>query len=174
MPYQLPPSIVTILASREMRLHHYLWHEIRENWNSYTAEQQQEVRQLGWEPPRPARKSKSDGYDWILDNNAGEDFFFMHREMIELINAELKKLSLPLISGWEQLPAPNDSEYPVPVYVQTGDTGRDAYLERVKKESFYSETMRPLEEKFANDAELKKMQLGQLGAEVESTLHNYS
>jgi len=32
------------MAKREHRLHHWLWHEVRNSWNSYPADIQKESR----------------------------------------------------------------------------------------------------------------------------------
>jgi hypothetical protein len=41
-----------MMASREHRMHHWLWHEVRNNWHRYPRDIQQKIDELGWKPPR--------------------------------------------------------------------------------------------------------------------------
>src|SRR6266702_1735314 len=71
---------------------------------------------MGWEPPRPARIAWEDGYLPILTNNSGEDFLYMHRQMITHVNGILAQIGdpdYPKIKVWTHIPAPEDPEYPV-------------------------------------------------------------
>jgi len=67
MPPQLPQQVREELASRPYRMHHYLWHQARNMWLRYDAEAQQALRNLGWEPPRPAQDSAGRA---ILNNHS--------------------------------------------------------------------------------------------------------
>ena len=49
-----PQSVINEMGSRNMRYHHLLWHNIRNLWNRLDAATQKGIRDLGWEPPRPA------------------------------------------------------------------------------------------------------------------------
>ena len=88
----------------------------------YDTETKNILRNPGWEPSRPAIKNDSTtpSVCWpILDNFSGEDFLFMHREMIRNINQILIQVQdpqYPKIEGWEQIPRPGDLDYRVPPF----------------------------------------------------------
>jgi hypothetical protein len=72
----VPRSVTIFLASRKMRLHHYLWHGVRDGWLTTFGDQTKRAfRASGWEPPRPSLRLDDDGRrQVIVDNNSGEDF----------------------------------------------------------------------------------------------------
>ena len=97
-----------MMAERSHRMHHYLWHEVRNGWLSYSPEDRKRIAALGWEPPRPARRARPDGSsEPILDNNSGEDFLYMHRDMIASVNAKLAQVR---DEGTRILPGVHDSQ----------------------------------------------------------------
>jgi hypothetical protein len=153
------------MATREHRSHHFLWHLMRTSWMRLTAPQRRALlaRFPGWEPPRPALDA--DGQP-IRDNNSGEDFLYMHRQMIATVNEILARVgdpSYPKVEGWENSPAPDDPDYPVPEL-----TG----LEDVKSASYYHQTMKPLADRFTDPSYLRSVTLGQLGSDLEFDIHN--
>lgn len=172
----LPNAVVKMLATREWRLHHFLWHEVRNGWLFFDAATQAAIRDLGWEPPRPARRPGADGQaETILDNDSGEDFLFMHRQMISTVNDELARISdpnYPRVEGWPQVPRPDDSDYPVPPAWQTGDAGLDSYLQDVKSDATFNKLFLPWEQDYTDPAKLAGWSLGELGARLEFTIHN--
>jgi hypothetical protein len=66
----LPQSVLTMLASREHRLHHMIWHGLRGEWFDQTPETQKTIAVLGWEPPRKAIAAAG---AVATTNNSGED-----------------------------------------------------------------------------------------------------
>src|SRR5262245_54817502 len=113
MESPVPQPVIVAMARREQRLHHFLWHEVRNNWLSYPKDVQQAIRDLGWEPPRPARDENGAP---LLTNNSGEDFLYMHRQMIKHVNAilgDIGDLGYPRVEGWVTLPPPGDPDFPV-------------------------------------------------------------
>jgi len=172
----LPQSVIKVLASREMRHHHFLWHNVRENWNRLTPEAQQEIRDLGWEPPRPSRRYENGSTIAVTDNDSGEDFLYMHRQMIIKVNKILADNNEPYgkIQGWTKLPGPGDEEWPITEgYIIPNATGRTATVQRWKSEEFYNETIKPMEETLTNYTNLRNMTLGEFGSRIESTLHGW-
>ncbi len=160
----LPASIVVWLAERAMRFHHYLWHSARNGWTAFGEPERAAYRALGYEPPRPAVE---DG-QLALGNGSGEDFLYMHRQMIQQLNERLASLAdpgYPRIEGWPAIPAPGDADYPVP---PAGDG--DAEL---KSDEFYRERIVPLEQRYQDADFLRSVSLGELGARLEFTLHNW-
>src|SRR5947207_364653 len=108
----LPASVRAMLASRSHRLHHHLWHSVRNAWNSpdLTPEVRQRIIDAGWNPPNDRAALDAKGKP-ILDNFSGEDFAYMHRQMIAELNAALKEAadpSYPKVMPWAFIPGPGD------------------------------------------------------------------
>jgi len=76
-----------------------------EVWDDAT---QGPIRELRWEPPRPAREGGQDSPGPpILDNDSGEDFLYMHRRMIGAVNERLAEVGGPSVCVqrlWEPRP----------------------------------------------------------------------
>jgi hypothetical protein len=160
-------------AERAMRMHHMLFHLSRNGWNQFTPEIRAVYRRLGWKPPRPSLDASGQP---ILHNNSGEDFLYMHHQMIREVNRQLKTIgdpSYPRVEGWTQFPAPNDADYPVRVY-QTGDPGLDGFLQQVKSKQFYNQQVLPQAQQVEDPTFLKTVTLGELGARIEFTVHNWA
>jgi hypothetical protein len=175
MSTTLPTPIVIMMASHEHRLHHYLWHQVRNSWWEYSDSERNEIRQLGWEPPRPAYVRSTPPRVGVI-NNSGEDFLYMHRVMIASVNMRLREIgdpAYPKIEGWKQIPAPGDQEYPTPPGWDTGIDELNTYLENVKSDDFYNQRVKPAESQFTDNAYLKTISLGELGARLEFTIHNW-
>lgn len=171
----LPDSLRAMLATRTMRLFHFIWHDVRYSYLSLPPKDQEEIERLGWKPPRPALSQG--GWPPLVHNRSGEDFLFSHRKMIRAVNAFLtdkKDSSYPKVVGWKNIPPPNDPEYPVPPPYSINDPKVDDYLVRVKSDAFYEEKIRVRDELFRNKDFLKTITLGELGAHLEFTLHNWA
>jgi hypothetical protein len=54
MPPALPRGVILMMSDRAQRMHHYLWHTVREGWLQFDAQTQRKISQLGWQPPLPA------------------------------------------------------------------------------------------------------------------------
>lgn len=174
---RLPDRVILMMADRAMRMHHYLWHSVRNNWLlSYDDAIKESLRAIGWEPPRPAMQRGADGRAGpILDNDSGEDFLFMHREMIADINrvlADVGQPDYPRVEGWKAVPRPDDPDYPVPPPYETGEPDLDAYLREVKSDEFFHANFIGWEEEFTDPDRLRAMSLGELGARIEFSIHN--
>ncbi len=172
MPPNLPNQIKVMMAAKDWRLHHYLWHQVRNGWLSFDAATQETIRTMGWEPPRPAQNKKGQP---TLDNDSGEDFLYMHRQMIGTVNSELARIGdsqYPKVQGWSAVPAPDDASYPVPPAWHSGSPDLDTYLKRVKSKAMFTSSFQPWERDYTNPAKLAGWSLGELGARIESTIHN--
>ena len=172
----LPQAVINMNASRERRMHHYLWHQVRNMWLFWDETTKQKLRDLGWEPPRPARRpTPTGGRETILDNNSGEDFLYMHRQMISSTNSKLAEIAdpnYPRIIGWPNMPLPEDQDYPVPSAWDTGDADFNSFLINVKSDEFFTNTMQVWENDLTSDQNIRNMSLGELGARIEFTIHN--
>jgi hypothetical protein len=142
---------------------------VRNNWLNYPTSTQQKLAALGWQPPRPAIEYFPDGSTRVLvNNNSGEDFLYMHRDMIARVNAILAQAGDPnyrKITGWTSIPAPGDPDFPVP-------PAWDPSLQKVKSDGYYQTTIEKWETTFKDPNFLKKVTLGQLGASLEFNIHN--
>ncbi|MBI3552972.1 MAG: Tat pathway signal protein [Elusimicrobia bacterium] len=171
----LPKEVIAYMAGRDVRMHHYLWHAVRDGWLAFDAKTQKAIKDMGWEPPRPSLRANGDP---IIDNDSGEDFLYMHHHMIAMVNAKLAEvataqhLSYAKVTSWSQIPAPTDADYPVPPAWDTGDADFNGYLKKVKSDDFFKNTMVPWERDYTDPKKLKTMSLGELGARIEHTIHN--
>src|SRR3569833_2325751 len=112
--HPIPGEVAEMMAKREHRMHHWLWHEVRNNWYQYPRDIQQKIDDLGWKPPRPVLDESGNPN---LENDSGEDFFYMHRQMIADVNSTLAQVNDPnysRVQGWLVPPPPDDGRYPVP------------------------------------------------------------
>jgi hypothetical protein len=178
MTVPVPREVIELMASREHRLHHWLWHEVRNSWLSYPEDVQQKVRDVGWEPPRPALDERRRP---ILDNDAGEDFLFMHRQMLVDVSRMLARIqdpNYPRVLVWTKLPPPGDPVFPVPppwFDPERGDeVDRRTFFEtiqRLKSDIFYEKRLVWWQQLFTDPAFLRDVTLGQLGTLIEQSIH---
>jgi hypothetical protein len=180
---RLPKPVTERLASRGHRMHHFLWHEVRNRWNlppgdqpnqgGLTDEAKKALRDLGWEPPRPSLDANRRS---ILNNSSGEDFLYMHRRMIQRVNTQLAEIgdpSYPRVSGWVQVPTADDADFPVPPpWFIPGAEAIVQSLIRVKSQEFLEKRIRFWERQFTDVNFLRSISLGELGARLEFTIHN--
>jgi hypothetical protein len=168
---QIPRGAAAMLAKRERRMHHYLWHSTRNSWLRYDNVTRDTLRALGWEPPRPAFDGNGNA---IIDNHSGEDFLFMHRKMIAAMDAKLAQItdqSYPRVMGWQSIPKPGDQDYPVPPAYGAGRLGQVTTL--LKSDQFFRDNFEPAEQRLTNSQVLATMTLGELGASLEHEIHNW-
>jgi hypothetical protein len=166
MVIPLPILVRNMLAKREHRMHHFVWHAVRDGWRLFSNEDRESLKARGWAPPRPS--FNLDG-DVDITNSSGEDFLFMHREMINHVNVMLHQIqdpTYPKVVGWDKIPSPKSSEYPVPPVWDEAP-----FLAEFKTNEYYSSRMKPLEDRFTNLDYLAQITLGELGALLEYSIH---
>ncbi|MFJ4082952.1 hypothetical protein ACIP2Z_28840 [Streptomyces iakyrus] len=173
-----PKPVIDAMADRAMRLHHMLWHSARDSWAILTPEEREVYRDHGWEPPRQSLSAPDPvtGRRSIeFENGSGEDFLFMHREMIGTVDgilAELDDPQHPRVEGWPTIPSPEDTEYPVPPpFVIPGDSGTTNAIGNAKTATAF-DRIRAWESRFTDPAELRLLTLRRLGAGIEYGIHN--
>ena len=94
----LPGPVLQEFGSKHMRLHHLVWHFTRNQWNTLSIEQQKAIEKLGWQPPRPLQLPiRGTVASRERDNGAGEDFLYMHRDMLLKMRKILVANGLPPI-----------------------------------------------------------------------------
>lgn len=162
---KLPIEVENEMAKRHHRLAHYLWHSLRGIWERLDQNSRNYIISIypGWEVPRPSH----DRFRQVIrNNNSGEDFLYMHRQMIALTNSILDTVGdpgYPKVEGWETLPLPSDSEFPI-VPMQG--------LEEIKSDDFFDNRMRPWEIRYTSEDYLSNVTLGEMGSDLEFTIHN--
>jgi len=129
--------------------------------------EQQGVRDIdpAWVPPRPSLAASRRP---MRDNNSGEDFLYMHRQMIARVNAILAEVNDPgyqRVEGWKSVPPPGDADYPIPDFPGSG-------LEAIKSADYYERFLAPWERQYTDPNYLRSVTLGQLGSDIEYTIHN--
>lgn len=170
----LPRPVIDAMADRAMRMHHMLWHVSRNEWAGMTPAQQQEFRAHGWDPPRPALTGGADPRP-ELDNGSGEDFLYMHRQMIADVDAILARLAdpqYPRVEGWPGIPAPGDTAFPVPPPFEVPDDPDTTQAIDDAKGAASFDRIRQWQAEYTDPSALRGMALGRLGARIEFTIHN--
>jgi hypothetical protein len=185
------------LATRYHRLHHVLFHYVRNNWATLTTQQHAELRMLNWHTPRPAMdrgnwdRNKPWGANnifWATDNGSGEDFLFYHRWMIKMVDSLLARQSGGPIEPWsgkDAIPPPlggcSDENIPdfTPVFENPDDPSKPINIpwlqlrvKEMKSPPFFWGKMNWWGQEFRDRAYLKTITLGELGSRLESGVHN--
>jgi hypothetical protein len=163
----LPEEVIAELSQRRHRFHHYLWHRLRNSWSSLDENARDAIRQIdpAWVPPRPALDAMRRP---IRDNDSGEDFLFVHRRMLRFVNAILAVANRPVyprVDGWRCVPPPNDPDYPVPDFTDSG-------LDEIKSDEYFERFISPWEQQYTHRDYLRGVTLGQLGSDIEFTIYN--
>lgn len=185
MPAKIPPKqVIDMLASRRHRLRLSLWHAIRGAWNEpeLTAETKALIRAKGWAPPNERVPFDANG-KLILDNFSGEDFLYMHRQMISEVNDLLARIADPnyqRITPWVSIPDVSDSIFPVPPAWEYLDPSMPpeqqqrmtTRLRMLKGDQFLNDTMKTWEIFYTDRINLQLLSLGALGNMLEMTIHN--
>jgi hypothetical protein len=172
-PYQLPDSVVTHFADRLHRLHHSIWHGLRNGWDVLSEAKRDRIAELGWAPPRPARQYVN-GVPKCphVTNGSGEDFLYFHREMIVQYHSLMSEAGqAPVV--WVEIPQPGDpgNEVP-PAWAVPGRPTFERRITALKSDQFYWSRMRWWDQEFKNPIYLATLTLGELGAILEFSVHN--
>jgi hypothetical protein len=155
------------------RLHHLLWHALRNGWNrpGVTQNDRQQMMQVvpqqNWTPPRPVLYGSNGVVDVRRTEQehpgAGEDFFHMHREMTRMAKNILGDdlVAVPsvavLLQQRDRMIAEGLAQrIPVPSVQQ--------FQTRIAALRQYEQTL--------NAINLKTISLSALGTQLEWTLHN--
>lgn len=170
----LLPAARDMLASETHRLHHAAWHDLRGRWSGLSKAKRDAILALGWQPghgePRPAVRNGAP----IVENGSGEDFLYMHREMIGMVRAIYEQAGQPVIASWVQISPPGDTDsgFDVPPNWDQTDKVTQRRIAALKSDAYYWTAMRGWDRQFKNAAHLCTLSLGALGATLEYTVHN--
>lgn len=171
----LLPAAREMLASEAHRLHHAAWHDVRGQWLDLSDAKKDAIRKLGWQPghsvERPALREGAP----IADNGSGEDFLFMHRDMIGAVRALYDAADQKPIAGWGAVPSPGgpvEQGFAIPLNWKQSSEPTMRRLEALKSDIYFWTAMRGWDRQFKNAAFLSAISLGALGATLEFTAHN--
>ena len=102
----LEKNTLAMLAGHEHRLHHAVWHAVRNSWPSLSEAKKKAIRALGWQPGAPGNERPAEVFRIpFVNNGSGEDFFFMHRQMIEMVRDMYRSAGLEPIANQTIHPA---------------------------------------------------------------------
>ncbi|HEY0323391.1 MAG TPA: hypothetical protein VGC66_20710 [Pyrinomonadaceae bacterium] len=169
----LPTPVLEMMASREHRLLHAVWHGTRNLWVRLKEEQRIAIKDLGWAPPRASTTASAP----IISNGSGEDFLFMHRQMIIMVNETAKKAGAQPIEAWTVIPMPDsytnvDGFAIPPAWIDPDDQLTNRRIAALKTDEYYWSRMRWWDREFKNPQYLRQLRLGELGSLLEYTIHN--
>jgi hypothetical protein len=188
----IPEPALSILASRHHRLHHFVWHLLRNSWtddSAITPAMKERITELGWAPPRPVLSSIGDP---LFGNGSGEDFLYMHRQMVLGVNQLIVGVGKDPIRPWTEIPGPeplviepdfsggtssfttpgNPRGFSVPPAWFPEDKALSQRLVALKTADFYWSRMRWWDRQYKDPAYLSTLTLGELGTLLEWTVHN--
>lgn len=100
----LIPEAVAMLADETHRLRHTVWHMLRGQWwdPGMTPDVRAQLAAKGWEIKDPPFR-QAGGLD--LSNGAGEDFLYMHRRMVRMLNEVYIDAGMTPPAPWLDIPA---------------------------------------------------------------------
>lgn len=183
-----------MMAERYHRMHHVLFHYIRNSWGGLRPDQKSDIMALGWAAPRASMDRSAwdtrpgrNALFWHTANGSGEDFLFFHRWMIKTVDDMLAPFGLS-IQPWsdrDEIPSPKRgcADESVPdFYVRFWDAGSRKVVDapewlqirvrEMKSDPFYWSKMVWWGQEYRDHAHLATMTLGALGSRVESGVHN--
>lgn len=170
----LPQPVRDTLAKRVHRMHQFLFDELRAYWLTYPENIRDQICALGWEPPRPAA---DENQAEIVDNNSGEDYLYLHCQMLSFVNSLLAKVGdpdFPRAEGWVTIPRPDDPNFPIPppFFLPEGWPISNTFIVRSKTDDFFDRRIRYWERVCTDAAFLRGITLGELGTLIETNLHD--
>lgn len=184
-----------MLAGRYHRLHHCMFHYVRNTIADMSTLSQGQLTDLRWAAPRPANTFS--GWDvkepyrnliWATTNGSGEDFLYYHRWMIKMVDNALAKQGVGPLEPWsgkDAIPAPlqgcADEAVPdfTPVFANAADPSKpievpwlQERVQQMKSSALYWNRLTWWQNDFRDPGLLRHMSLGELGARLESLAHN--
>jgi len=167
----LPENVLGHFADREHRLHHAVWHTLRNFWYDLREDQREAIVHLDWAPPRPARMNANDIVRPLILNGSGEDFLYFHREMVCMFR-DLMSAAGESTINWPTVPQPGTEGEEVPPAWPIPDPTLERRIRALKTDEFYWSRMRWWDQQFKDPTYLASLTLGQLGALLEYSIHN--
>lgn len=161
---------ITEFAKRHHRLHHVLWHSLRHRWPLLSETQKTTIQRLGWAPPRVAVEyTNRVSSRPAISNGSGEDFLFMHREMIDLYRKHGGRAN----NDWVVPPQPGTAGgTPPPAWKIPERLAFDRRMRALKGDGHYWSRMLWWDREFKDPTRLRTLTLGELGSLLEYSIHN--
>lgn len=176
--YTLPDNVITHFADRLHRLHHAVWHGIRNFWNGLTQDEKEAISRLDWrvEGGRIALYSSAERTRPIITNGSGEDFLFFHRQMIVQYKQLMAEAGVEPIR-WVEIPQPGaggltSPNVVPPVWAIPVAPNFERRLAALKTDEFYWSRIRWWDYLFKDPTYLATLTLGEVGALIEFSVHN--
>lgn len=157
------------LAEKNHTEWHERWHTSRATAGEISSQAFEHRKKEGWFPQNETLEDFKKIHTAKNGTGAGEDFFFMHRLMLKMVQLESAAAGLPCIAPWKDVPDLDDKEWPLPRPLADQDDHEQA---ENTLEGFRSALA-----KYRDPAKLKTLSLNKLGAIVEpafhQTMHNF-
>lgn len=151
--------IENIFAGRPHRLQHALWHAVRGGLSTENLSEVKAAYGPVWVQNHPLCPPPENNPGTRAYNPVGEDFLFMHHEMVMLLRAALAASGQKCISPWTAIPDPK--HWPLPDKSTNGPKSSQAYNFLKNWDGWIHD------EKW-----LSQISLSQLGWALEFTIHN--
>jgi hypothetical protein len=177
-PYRLPDNVIKHFADRLHRLHHAIWHGLRNTWEIVPDSKRKRIANvdgIDWTPPRPSKEFINDIYKRpYIVNGSGEDFLYMHREMLNHYRMLMQEAGQePIV--WIEIPPPGGSvsgdEVP-PAWPIPQAPSLERRIAALKTDDFYWGRMKWWDLQFKDPTYLATLTLGELGSLLEYSVHN--
>lgn len=151
--------IAALVAGRGHRVQHALWHATRSGLSDKESSDVVAAFGASWTQghpfcPPPKADAAAGGY-----NPVGEDFLYMHRQMIGGVRSALLAGRQKCVAGWKGIPDP--AQWPLPDGDASGAKSPGALAQ-----------LKAWDKKLEDPAWLASVSLSQLGMAAELTTHN--
>ncbi|MFK4754344.1 pyoverdine maturation tyrosinase PvdP [Oceanobacter antarcticus] len=178
------PVLQEWLVSAEHRLFHQVWHASRDKWHRLPEEKREALRGLNWQPGPVGNERDARGKNKHR-NGSGEDFLFMHRDMVRRARA-----LQPDLMCWSRLPSPvpfiecdrqefiryyenSDGCSVPPAWEPQNDAEYAQWLRGVKGSASFYSNYQVWESLYQDPEYLSRMTLGEFGSELELGIHDW-
>ena len=135
-------------------------------WSAFSEAEQAQLTDLGWKAP---------SFDTMP--NAGIDFLYMHRRMIEMVDNMLDTIgdtSYPKVAGWRDIPWEHDDPvWTMPPAWNDPDPDTQDILKRTKSIAYTEFYRNRVAREFTNREWLRSVSLDQLGSELGFSIHGW-
>ncbi|RYZ83102.1 MAG: hypothetical protein EOP06_20540 [Proteobacteria bacterium] len=156
-------SIRSLVGTPEHLDWHMKWHNIRRLATQLSTSQYAQLVSLN---RVPVGQSKADfiSTHGVGGTGAGEDFIFMHRMMIKMVQTQLATDGLPCVAPWKDLPLSLDDRiWPVPK-VAENPASRD-------EEQVRFDRIKTVLKKLQDPIYARSVSLNEFGNRIETSVH---
>ncbi len=159
---QMMSHLRPIVGEKSHLLWHAAWHKLRAAQN-LSPEKYLEAQKKNHIPMSLPQDNFTKSHS-LKGDLSGEDFFYMHRMMVKMVQLELAAAGLPCMAPWKKLPETIDDKiWPVPKKFKDEESKFKASQE-LKKFKLQLSALK-------SENRLKSLSLNRLGQIVEPALH---